>query len=100
MACIVIELPNGVRFTHPENTPRSYIPGERIVDIDRLCNGVVQTTIDELENHGLQLGDAVAWVTKRLGIKQCAPCKARQEIFNHVSENGWAETLRQIKATI
>lgn len=52
-----------------------------------------------LEKHGLKIGDTIAWVTKKLGIKQCAPCKARQEILNNARELGWGETLRQIKET-
>lgn len=69
--------------------------------IDWTCaGGTQQNEVDAmLEKQGLKLGDSIAWVTKRLGIKQCAPCKARQEILNHVAEKGWAETLKQIKRT-
>ena len=54
---------------------------------------------EKLEAQGLKIGDTIAWVTKKLGLKQCAPCKARQEILNHARELGWSETLRQIKET-
>ena len=54
----------------------------------------------QLANSGLQLGDTIAWVTKKLGVKQCAPCKARQEILNHVKQLGWVETLKQIRQTL
>jgi len=53
----------------------------------------------KLEQEGVKWGDAVAWVTKRLGIHQCAPCQARQLILNEAAKNGWAETVRRIKNT-
>ena len=53
----------------------------------------------ELSEAGIKWGDAIAWVTKKIGIKQCPPCKARQEILNSASKLGWKETIRQIKAT-
>jgi hypothetical protein len=61
--------------------------------------GVPDNVELELERGGLKLGDSIAWATKKLGIKQCVPCKARQEILNNVSEVGWAETIKQIKET-
>ena len=55
---------------------------------------------DEVEKAGVQWGDAIAWVTGKMGIRQCAPCHARQEILNHARQLGWAETIRQIKETL
>jgi hypothetical protein len=103
MACFTLRGPSGERKV-AENETYRLMPGEAIVPglIDWHCNGQDTDTTSveaKLNNAGLQLGDAVAWVTKRLGVKQCAPCKARQEILNHASQVGWIETLRQIKET-
>jgi hypothetical protein len=54
---------------------------------------------EELSNQGIQWGDAIAWVTKSLGISQCTPCKARQEILNKAGTLGVKETIRLIKET-
>ncbi len=80
-------------------------PGESFIgEFDPSCAGAAienrSETVDEkLAKEGLHLGDAIAWVTKKVGIKQCAPCKARQEILNHAAALGWSETIRQIKET-
>lgn len=55
---------------------------------------------EQLAQHGIQWGDAIAWTAKKLGLRQCAPCKARQQILNSAKELGWAETLRQLKETL
>jgi hypothetical protein len=54
---------------------------------------------EELGKEGLQIGDAIAWVTGKMGITQCSSCHARQEILNNAKALGWKETIRQIKAT-
>jgi len=54
----------------------------------------------KLDEEGIKWGDAVAWATKQLGVKQCAPCKARQAILNEVSKVGWVETIKRIKETL
>lgn len=100
MACIVLHSPAGTRRV-VENTPYRLLLGEEIIGVDPSCEGQDQRNVDtELEKQGIQWGNAIAWVTKRLGIQQCAPCKARQEILNHAQELGWSETLRQIKETV
>jgi len=54
----------------------------------------------KLDEEGIKWGDAVAWATKQLGIKQCPPCKTRQAILNEVSKVGWVETIKRIKETL
>lgn len=51
----------------------------------------------EIEASGIQWGDVVAWATKKLGMNQCAKCKARQLILNHIKELGVSEAIRQIR---
>jgi hypothetical protein len=106
MACFTLRGPNGDRKVE-ENTSYTLQVGEAIVPglIDWGCGPQLPgdpayNMQQELAERGVQWGDAIAWVTKKIGMKQCAPCKARQEIFNRVSELGWVETIRQIKATV
>jgi hypothetical protein len=100
MACIILEGPSGRRLVE-ENTPYRRLVDEKIVGVDWECRSGESSSVDEeLAKQGLKLGDAVAWVTKKIGLKQCAPCKARQEILNNVEKVGWVETLRQIKETL
>jgi hypothetical protein len=100
MACIILQSEFGERKVE-ENTPYRLLVGEKIVGVDWNCQGEEQRDVEaELEKQGLKLGDAVAWVTKKIGMKQCAPCKARQEILNHAKELGWSETIKQIKDTL
>jgi len=54
----------------------------------------------ELEKAGVRWGDAVKWVTSKMGLRQCAACHSRQEILNQARQLGWAETIRQIKETL
>lgn len=102
MACIVWELPNKTRYLVAGST--SHRPPLGAINtgiIDWTCEGgTQQSEVDAmLEKEGLKLGDSIAWVTKKLGIQQCAPCKARQTILNHAKEVGWVETIRQLKET-
>jgi hypothetical protein len=105
MACFLLKSEWGERWME-ENKPYQRLPGEYIVDgaIRWDCGpqneAVEDTVMATLEKAGIPWGDAIAWVTKKIGIQQCAPCKARQEILNNASKNGWTETLRQIKETL
>lgn len=71
--------------------------------IDMACSG---HTVDpdeiqkRLNEAGVQWGSAIAWVTKKIGLKQCSGCKAREVILNHANELGWTETIRQLKETL
>lgn len=110
MDCLVIRMANGGTRNIAADALGQYRyrlgPGESFVgEFDSSCAGVEivdrgETVDEKLAKEGLGLGDAIAWVTKKVGIKQCAPCKARQEILNHAHELGWAETLKQIKETL
>ena len=88
-----------------EGQPYRLMSGETIVGYEHTDEKGAITDIppeslnDHLEKEGIQWGDAVKWVASRLGVKQCAPCRARQEILNNASNLGWTETIRQIKST-
>ena len=103
MACLILKSEWGERRipAGPDGQfRRTALPGETVVGIDPTCDGgEVRNVDDELASHGVQWGDAIAWATKKLGIRQCAPCKARRLILNNVSKNGWADTIKQIKGT-
>lgn len=93
MACIILSGPLGERKI-PENVPYQRLNGETIVGVDWTCAGQEQRSVEEeLARQGIKWGDAVAWVTKKLGVQQCAPCKARQVIMNQ----GIAETVKHIR---
>ena len=100
MGCIILKGPLGERKI-PENEPYTFLKDEAIVGVDWNCKGAEQRDVEaELAEQGVQWGDAIAWVTKKFGIKQCTPCKARQEILNNANELGWIETARRIKDTL
>lgn len=102
MACITWRLASGETYLVAENEAHMPPPGAYNTGLVKWDCGTStpQDELDErLEQQGLKIGDTIAWVTKKLGIKQCAPCKARQEILNHARELGWGETFRQIKET-
>ena len=105
MACFLLKSPWGERWM-PEGEPYQRLAGEEIVegqirwDCGPQSDGPTDDVHINLERAGIPWGDAIAWVTKKIGIEQCAPCKARQEILNRASEIGWLETLKQIKATL
>lgn len=104
MACFLLKSKWGERWM-ADNEPYQRLEGEYIVEgAVRWECGPTEGNNDEvfakMEAAGVQWGDAIAWVTKRLGIEQCAPCKARQEILNKVKEVGWIETFKQIKETL
>lgn len=99
---IVLRGPEGERRI-PDNTPFKWKAGEVYAGSGHDGSAEVtppSTNVDaKLEEAGLKLGDAIAWVTHKMGIQQCAPCKARQEILNNVGKHGWAATIKQIKNT-
>lgn len=103
MACLTWEMPGGKRYLVAEGQAHTPPPGAKLLDgvIAWDCaTSTSQYEVDAmLEREGVRWGDAIAWTTKKLGIKQCAPCKARQEILNNVSKMGWADTIKQIKET-
>lgn len=106
MACIIWQLPDGSHYLVAENSTH-YPSRTGAVNTGRVvwnCGPEGEATKDELEKHleenAILWGDAVAWVTKKLGMSQCSPCKARQEILNNAKTLGWAETLKQLKATV
>lgn len=55
---------------------------------------------EELQQEGVQWGDAIAWATKKLGMVQCAPCVKRQTILNNLKQLGVKEVAKQILATL
>lgn len=106
MACFLLKSQWGERWM-AENQPYQRLEGEYIVEgvVRWDCGPQATDAIEDevhsnLEKSGIKWGDAIAWTTKKLGIKQCAPCKARQEILNSAKELGWAETIRQLKETL
>lgn len=104
MACLYVMEPDGsVRTIKAAIGEVVHLPsGHSIVGSDN-CGEPQAPVVNieaELSTHGLKLGDAIAWVTHKLGIQQCAPCKARQEILNSIKELGVIETARRIKETL
>lgn len=103
MACVKYELPNGDSYLVAEGVAHRPPLGAKLVPgwVDWTCaGGTSQHEVDAmLEAQGIPWGSAIAWVTKRIGIKQCSSCKAREEILNSAKEIGWAETLKQVAAT-
>ena len=103
MACITWELPNGERYLIAENENHIPPPGAFNTGIvDWTCDGNTERheVNAMLERSGVQWGSVIKFVTQRIGIKQCSACKAREIILNSAKENGWAETIRQLKETI
>jgi hypothetical protein len=103
MACVVWELPDGQRYLVAEGLAHTPPAGAKLTgDIDWTCQGSTQQhEVDAMmDKAGVQWGSAIKWVTSRLGIRQCSSCKARELILNHAHENGWAETLKQLKETL
>jgi len=100
MACIILNGPLGERRV-AENTPYRLLKGESISGVDWNCSEENHDEVDaELQRNGIMWGDAIEWAAKKLGIKQCAPCKARKAILNDASKNGWVATAKAIKATL
>ena len=101
MACFLLKGPLGERWM-ASGEPYLKLKGESIVEgqIKWDCGGTSSSSddlMDKLEAEGIQWGDAIAWASNKLGINQCAPCKARQEILNHTKEHGWLGTLKALK---
>ena len=104
MACIVWRMPNGEEFKVPaEKAHKPPLGAFNTGIVDWACEGgsTQQREVDAMmERNGIQWGSAIAWVTKRIGVRQCSSCKAREEILNSAKELGWAETIRQLKETV
>lgn len=103
MACITWKLQSGETYLVAEgavHTPPIGAVNTGLIDWG--CNGTTgQHEVDAmLEKQGVQWGSAIKWVTHRIGLKQCSSCKAREEILNHAKENGWSETIRQLRETL
>ena len=103
MACIVWKMPNGEEYNVPENKAHTPLMGAfNTGRVDWKCAGNEPDpalVADMMARNGIQWGSAVKWVTKRLGIKQCSGCKAREMILNHAAEKGWAATIKELKET-
>lgn len=103
MACIIWELPNGDRYLVGENVAHTPSLGAFNTGlVDWTCEGgTQQSEVDAMiEKAGIPWGSAIKWVTSKIGLNQCSACKAREVILNHVKENGWTETFKQIKETL
>lgn len=102
MACITWRLLDGQTYLVGEGV--THTPPVGTVNtgiVDWTCQGgTQQNEVDAMmEKAGVQWGSAIKWVTKRIGLKQCSSCKAREEILNHAKEYGWIETMKQLKDT-
>lgn len=50
-----------------------------------------QNEFDEaLAGEGILIGDAIKWITSKMGVKQCPACAARQELLNEYHRKGKA----------
>lgn len=101
MACFLLRGPLGERWM-PESQTYQRLKGEAIVEgAIRWDCGPQNSSSDDLMNklaaQGIQWGDAIAYVTHKLGIEQCSPCKATQELFNESLILGLKDTARRIK---
>lgn len=47
-----------------------------------------------VRRRGIGLGDAISWLTGRIGIDECAGCRRRKSQLNRVSVWGWWPTGR------
>lgn len=43
---------------------------------------------EALADEGILLGDAIKWMTDKIGIYQCTVCKAKQELYNEWHRRG------------
>jgi len=103
MACIIIETPQGTRYTWPDNTPRRAIPGEQIVGIDWACeptNTYEDTLADLLQREEIPWGKVVKYAALKLGAKHCSRCSAREVILDEAKTLGWVETMKRLKETL
>jgi len=100
MACFLLKGPLGERWM-ASGEPYQLLKGEAIVEggIKWDCGDTSDELMDKLEAEGIKWGDVIANVTQRLGIKQCAPCKARQTILNDIQEVGFLATVKLLKGT-
>ena len=104
MPCFLLKGPLGERWMS-DGENYQLLKGEAIVPGQiRFDCGDIQTTnndiISKLEAEGIQWGDAIAWVTHKMQVKQCAPCKASQELFNESLVLGFKDLARRIKESL
>jgi len=112
--CVEIKRIDGSSYRVPLETNIMLTNGDLVVGRAKNCDGVVGAKLvaklevpiaarediyKQLAREGIKVGDAIAWASKQLHIRQCAPCKARQVILNNITKLGFSETLRQIKET-
>jgi hypothetical protein len=87
-----------IKVTHPDGTELTMEGGKLTASAPSHRSLEAQFN-EELGKEGVKWGDAVAWITKKVGIEQCAACRSRQYILNHLKQLGVRETVRQIKET-
>lgn len=104
MACIIWKRPDGTEYRVASG--QAFRPGlgdQNTGLIDWQCDnspGTTQHEVDAmLDKSGVQWGNAIKWVTNKIGVKQCSSCKAREVILNSAKELGWTEVMRQLKDT-
>ena len=84
--------------SHPENV-QLRMEGNTLKAETEHTRSLETQMKEELGKQGLKWGDAVAWVTTKMGIEPCPACKQRQRILNSAKQLGVRETVRQIKET-
>lgn len=87
-----------IAIEHPTGTTITLEGGK--LEVETPANRSLESKLtDAMGKEGIQWGDAIAWATSKLGIQECAGCKARRQILNQAKNLGIAETIRQIKET-
>ena len=79
---IILEGPQGRREIPegPEGMARfRKLPGERVIGSEIRVQGLLQQA---RSSEGLGIGELVAWVTHKVGIKPCTPCNRRRKRLN------------------
>lgn len=107
--CVNVSKPDGTYYGVPVGVSFTLAPGEIIVGRSQECAKqppkILSASVPhediygKLKSEGVPIGSAIAWITKKLGIKQCASCVARRLILDNIARVGWTETVRQIKET-
>lgn len=79
---IILEGPQGRREIPegPDGMARfRKLPGERVIGSEIRVQGLLQQA---RSSEGLGIGELVAWVTHKVGIKPCTPCNRRRKRLN------------------
>jgi hypothetical protein len=99
-ALIVLQSPAGRRIVL-ENEPYQLLPDETIVGTEWDLKAKDELDILQAEtiDLGIAWGDAIAAITKSVGIKPCSSCEQRRQIMNELKKNGLKKTLTLIKET-